>query len=155
MTVSARLKELGYDVPAVAKPLAAYVPAVRVGDEVWTSGQLPLVDGNLTIRGKVGAEVSLEEAVQAARICALNALAAAGMVAGGIDNIVRVLKATIFVASAPDFTQQPKVGNGASELLAMTFGSEGQHVRSAVGVASLPMDAPVEIELVVLVADPE
>lgn len=155
INVTARLQELGYKIPTVAKPLAAYIPAIRVGDQVWTSGQLPLVDGNLAYRGKVGAELTVDDGVKAARQCVLNAIAAAGLAAGGIDNIVRVLKMTVFVASAPDFHQQPKVGNGASELLAMVFGSEGQHARSAVGVAVLPMDAPVEIELVVEVADPE
>lgn len=153
ITVSARLNELGYEVPPVAKPLAAYIPAVRVGDQVWTSGQLPLVEGNLQYKGKLGAEVSLEDGIKAARLCVLNALAAAGMAAGHIDNIKRILKLTVFVASAPDFTSQPKVANGASELLAMTFGSEGSHARSAVGVAVLPMDAAVEVELIVEVDD--
>lgn len=155
ITVTQRLKELGYTLPPVAKPLAAYVPAMRVGNQVWTSGQLPLVDGQVTTPGKLGGTVSLQQGVEAARVCVLNALAAAGSAAGGVDNISRIVKATIFVASEPTFTAQPKVGNGASELLAMVFGAEGQHVRSAVGVAVLPMDAPVEVELVVEVTEPE
>lgn len=155
ITVTERLKELGYTLPPVVKPLAAYVPAMRVGNQVWTSGQLPVVDGQVQFPGKVGVAVSQEQAIQAARICALNAIAAAGSVAGGVDNIERIVKATIFVASDPSFTAQPKVGNGASELLAMVFGGNGQHVRSAVGVASLPLDAPVELELVVEIREPE
>lgn len=149
ISYSERLKELNYTLPAVPKPLAAYVPAMKVGNQVWTSGQLPTVGGKILYPGKLGAQVSLEQGVEAARVACLNAIAAVAQAAGGVDNIVNILKATIYVASDPGFTAQPKVGNGASELLAMVFGPAGQHVRSAVGVASLPMDAPVEVELVV------
>ena len=149
MSASDRLAELGIDLPAVAAPVAAYVPATRVGDQVWTSGQLPFVAGTLTATGKVGAEVSPDEAAEAARVAALNALAAVASVAGGIDAIRRVLKVVVFVASAPGFTAQPAVANGASNLFGEVFGDAGAHVRSAVGVAVLPLDSPVEVELVV------
>lgn len=146
---SERLAELGLELPPVAKPLAAYVPAARVGNQVWTSGQLPVVGGKLTLTGKVGDEVTPEQGAEQARVAILNALAAAADVAGGIDNITQVCRIVVFVASAPGFTGQPAVGNGASELLGEVFGEAGRHVRSAVGVAVLPLDAPVEIELVV------
>lgn len=146
---SRRLADLGLELPPVAAPLAAYVPALATSGQVWTSGQLPLVDGRLAATGKLGAEVSLERGAELARICALNAIAAAASVAGGIDGIRRVLKVVVYVASAPDFTAQPQVANGASELLGAVFGPLGAHVRSAVGVAVLPLDAPVELELVV------
>lgn len=145
---SARLAELGLVLPAVAAPLAAYVPATRVGRQVWTSGQLPVLDGALAATGKVGGAVTAEHAAELARTCALNGLAAAAAVAGGLDGIARVLKAVVFVASEPSFTAQAVVGNGASELLGQVFGESGRHVRSAVGVAVLPLDAPVEVELV-------
>lgn len=148
---STRLAELGYDLPAVAAPLAAYVPAARVGNQVWTSGQLPLVDGSLPVAGKVGAEVTEENAYELARRACLNALAAVDSVAG-LDNVVRVLKVVGYVASAPGFTAQPGVVNGASELIGEVFGESGAHVRSAVGVAVLPLDSPVEVELVVEIA---
>lgn len=148
MSWNERLDELGIELPPVAKPLAAYVPARRVGNQVWTSGQLPLVDGALPHTGKVGAEVSPEQAVGLAKTSVLNALAAVASEVGGIDSVVRILKLTVFVASAPDFTGQPAVANGASELVGEIFGEAGVHVRSAVGVAVLPIDAPVEIELV-------
>lgn len=149
MSASAHLAELGIELPPVAAPVAAYVPAIRVGNQVWTSGQLPFVDGELTATGKVGGAVSPEDAAAAARTAALNAIAAAADVAGGIDEIRRILKVVVFVASAPDFTGQPAVANGASTLLGDVFGDAGQHVRSAVGVAALPLDAAVEVELVV------
>lgn len=149
MSASARLAELGIELPPVAAPVAAYVPAIRVGNQAWTSGQLPFVDGELTATGKVGGSVSPEDAAAAARTAALNAIAAAADVAGGIDEIRRILKVVVFVASAPDFTGQPAVANGASTLLGDVFGDAGQHVRSAVGVAALPLDAAVEVELVV------
>lgn len=149
MSASARLAELGIELPPVAAPVAAYVPATRVGNQVWSSGQLPFVDGELTATGKVGGSVSPEDAAAAARTAALNAIAAAAEVAGGIDEIRRILKVVVFVASAPDFTGQPAVANGASTLLGDVFGDAGQHVRSAVGVAALPLDAAVEVELVV------
>lgn len=143
-----RLAELGITLPEVAKPLAAYVPAKRVGNQVWTSGQLPLVDGQLPITGLVGDEVSAEEAYSAARTCALNALAAVDAEVG-LDNVASISKLVGFVASAPGFYEQPGVVNGASELVAEIFGDEGVHVRSAVGVAVLPKNAPVEVEMVV------
>ncbi len=148
-----RLAELGLRLPPVAKPLAAYVPAVRSGRQVLTSGQLPFVDGELTATGKVGAGVTPEQAKDLARICALNALAAVAEEAGGLDNVTRVVRVVGYVASAPDFTGQPAVVNGASELLGDLFGDSGRHARSAVGVAVLPLDAPVEVELVVEVGD--
>lgn len=148
-TPSERLAALGLALPPVAAPVAAYVPATASGPHVLTSGQLPTVSGELIARGKVGAEVSVETAVEAARIAGLNALAAAASVAGGLDAIARIVKATVFVASTPDFTGQPQVANGASQLFVEIFGDAGQHVRSAVGVPVLPLDAPVEIELIV------
>lgn len=152
-TVSARLAELGIELPIVPAPLAAYVPAVRHGDMVYTSGQLPLVDGALPQTGIVGAGVSAEDATELARICTLNALAAAADVAGGVDKIERIVKVVGFVASAPDFTGQPAVVNGASVLLAEVFGENGQHARAAVGVAALPNGAPVEVTIDVVVRD--
>ncbi|HEX6936646.1 MAG TPA: RidA family protein [Actinomycetes bacterium] len=144
-----RLAELGLTLPGVAAPVAAYVPAVRSGDHVFTSGQLPMVEGALAATGKVGAEVSAEDAKGLARICALNALAAVKAEIGDLANVRRVVKVVGFVASAPGFTGQPGVVNGASELLGEVFGERGVHARSAVGVAVLPLDAPVEVELVV------
>ena len=148
MTASERLAELGIILPAVAKPLAAYVPAVRTGTLVYTSGQLPLQAGDLTHIGKVGAEVTPEQAKVAARTCALNALAAIDALVG-IDAVIRIVKVVGFVASAPGFSGQPGVVNGASELLGELFGDAGAHARSAVGVSELPLDAPVEVELIV------
>ncbi len=149
MTASARLAELGIELPPVAKPVAAYVPAVRSGGLIQTSGQLPSVAGVLTVTGKLGVDVSVEQGKDAARVAVLNALAAAAAVAGGVDEIVRVVRVVVFVASASDFTGQPQVANGASELLGEIFGDAGVHARSAVGVAVLPLDAPVEVELTV------
>jgi enamine deaminase RidA (YjgF/YER057c/UK114 family) len=149
MSVTARLAELGIELPKVAAPVAAYVPAVRTGDLVFTSGQLPTVAGELLAHGLVGTAVEPELAQELARTCALNALAAVDALVG-LDNVVRVVKVVGFVASAPGFTGQPGVINGASELLGEVFGSP--HARSAVGVAVLPLDAPVEVELVVEVA---
>lgn len=146
---SDRLAALGLELPAVVKPLAAYIPAVAIGNEVWTSGQLPMRAGVLVASGKVGGAVTPEQGAECARQCALNALAAAASVAGGLDNIKRVLKLVVFVASDPAFTAQPAVANGASELMGAVFGEAGAHVRSAFGVAVLPQDAPVELELVV------
>ena len=148
-----RLAALGLALPAVTPPLAAYVPAVRTGAYVYTSGQLPMVDGALQMTGKVGAEVSVAEAAALARICALNALAAVASVSGGLSAVIRVVKVTGFVASAPDFTQQAQVINGASELLLEVFGDAGRHARSAVGMAVLPLDTPVEVELIAEVGD--
>ncbi|MFG2405053.1 RidA family protein [Streptomyces brevispora] len=145
--VEARLVELGLVLPDVVPPLASYQPAVRSGVYVYTSGQLPMVDGKLAVTGKVGAEVTPDEAKELARICALNALAAVKSVAGDLDRIARVVKVVGFVASATDFTGQPAVINGASELLGAVLGDKGVHARSAVGVAVLPLDAPVEVEV--------
>ena len=147
-TWSNRLKELGIELPGVAAPLAAYVPATQSGPWVFTSGQLPFVEGKLPATGKVGADVSPEEAKQYAATCILNALAAVHALVG-IDSIKRVVKVVGFVASAEGFTGQPGVVNGASELLGEIFGDAGKHARSAVGVAELPIGAPVEIELIV------
>jgi enamine deaminase RidA (YjgF/YER057c/UK114 family) len=147
-----RLTELGLELPPVVAPVAAYVPAVLDGDRVWTAGQVPMVDGALPVTGKVGIGEGLvppERANEMARVCALNALAAVASVIDDLDRIVRVVKVVGFVASAPDFTGQPAVINGASELLQAVLGDLGQHARSAVGVAALPMDAPVEVEMVV------
>jgi len=151
-TPEARLEELGLGVPEVAKPVAAYVPAVRTGNVVYTSGQLPLRAGQLIATGKVGAEVSPDLAVECAQQCALNALAAIKSVIGDLSRVERVVKVVAFVASTPDFTGQPGVANGASELMGKAFGNSGQHARSAVGVAVLPLDAPVEVELIVEVS---
>lgn len=161
MIVAARLAALGITLPPVAPPVAAYVPAVRVGDLVWTSGQLPMVDGVLAETGKVGiaaeghdhaALVSPDRAKELARICALNALAAIAAQVGSLDRVKRVVKVVGYVASDPSFAGQPQVVNGASELLGAVFGERGVHARSAVGVAVLPLDAPVEVELVVQIA---
>lgn len=143
-----RLRELGYEVPEVAAPVAAYVPALRRGNLVYTSGQLPFVNGALPASGKVGAEVSAEQAEDLARQCALNGLAAARGVLGSLDKIVQVVKVTAFVASDPSFAGQPGVANGASLFLGKVFGDSGIHVRSAVGVSVLPLDSPVEVEFV-------
>lgn len=151
--IRARLTELGHELPAVAAPVAAYVPAVVSGRHVHTSGQLPFVDGALPATGKVGAEVSTEQAKDLARVCALNALAAVESVIGDLDRVTRVVKIVGFVSSDPSFTGQPGVINGASELLADVFGEAGAHARSAVGVAVLPMDSPVEVEIIVEIAE--
>jgi enamine deaminase RidA (YjgF/YER057c/UK114 family) len=149
----ARLAALGLTLPKVTPPLAAYVPAVRTGRYVYCSGQLPIVDGQLLATGKVGAGVSVGEAAALARTCALNALAAVASVTGGLSAVRRIVKVTGFVASAPDFTEQAQVINGASELLIEVFGEAGRHARSAVGMAVLPRDTPVEVELIAEVAD--
>ncbi|WP_030709364.1 RidA family protein [Streptomyces sp. NRRL F-2580] len=145
--VDAKLAELGLTLPEVVPPLATYQPAVRSGVYVYTAGQLPMVKGNLPVTGKVGAEVSPEQAKELAATCALNALAAVKSVVGDLDKVARVVKVVGFIASAPDFTGQPGVLNGASELLGAVLGEKGVHARSAVGVAVLPLDAPVEIEI--------
>ena len=143
-----RLAALGLTLPPVATPVAAYVPAVRTGSYVYTSGQLPFADGKLQGAGKVGEGVTPEEAASLARTAALNALAAAASVAGGLDAITRIVKVTCFIASAPSFTGQAQVANGASELLIDVLGDAGRHARSAVGMAVLPLDSPVEVELI-------
>ena len=144
-----RLAELGLTVPEVPKPVAVYIPAVRSGNLVFTSGQLPMRSGELIQTGKVGGDVSPQEAVECARQCALNAIAAVKAELGDLGMVKRVVKAVVFVASTPDFTGQPQVANGASELFGKAFADAGVHARSAVGVPVLPLDAPVEVELVV------
>lgn len=152
MGALARLEELGVELPSVAVPLASYIPAIQVGNQVWTSGQLPVVGGELPATGKVGAEVDLEKAQELARTAALNALAAIdGLV--GLERVTRVVKVVGFVASAPSFTDQAAVINGASNFLGEVFGDAGVHARSAVGVAVLPKDSPVEIEVIVEIAE--
>ena len=147
--IESKLAELGISIPTVAKPVAAYVPAVVSGHLVFTAGQLPFVEGSLPATGKVGDTVSADDAAGYARIAVLNALAAAQSVIGSLDRVTRVVKAVVFVASAPDFSGQPAVAHGASAVLGEIFGDEiGQHARSAVGVAVLPLDAPVEVELI-------
>lgn len=149
MTPEERLAEMGETVPEVAAPVAAYVPTVRTGPYVYVSGQVPRRGDDLMFTGKVGAEVTLEQAVACARQCALNAIAAVKAEVGELSAVKRVVKVVGFVASVPDFTDQPQVINGASELLGTAFGSAGQHARSAVGVAALPLDVPVEVEMIV------
>jgi len=151
MSWSAKLSELGIELPSVVKPVAAYVPAVQTGNLVYTAGQLPMVAGEMARTGKVGGEVTPEQGRQLARICALNALPAVDSLVG-LDAIVRIVKVVGFVASAPGFGGQPGVINGASLLLGEVFGDAGAHARSAVGVSELPLNAPVEVELIVEVA---
>jgi enamine deaminase RidA (YjgF/YER057c/UK114 family) len=145
----ARLAELGITIPEVVPPLAAYQPTARTGDLVFTAGQLPARDGEMLAIGKVGGEVTEEQGYDCARQCALNALAAVRAEIGSLDDVKRIVKVVVFVASMPDFTGQPKVANGASELLGEVFGDAGKHARSAVGVSVLPLDVPVEVEIVV------
>ncbi|WP_405488106.1 RidA family protein [Nocardia sp. NBC_00511] len=147
MAWAENLKKLGLELPPAPAPVAVYVPAVRSGNHVYTSGQLPFVNGQLTVTGKVGAEVSIEQAAEAARLCALNALAAVHDLVG-LDNVVRIVKVVGFVASAPGFGDQPLVINGASEFLGEVFGDAGVHARSAVGTSELPKNTPVEVELI-------
>lgn len=149
--IEERIKQLGLEIPEVAKPLAAYIPAKQVGNLVMTSGQVPLVKGEIKYKGKVGKELTEEDGIMAAQVCALNCLAAIKSVIGDLNNIEEVQKLTVFVASTPEFTAQPKVANGASELIAKIFGEAGKHVRSAMGVVSLPLDSAVEIEMIVKV----
>lgn len=151
MTVSSRLTELGIELPDVVAPLAAYVPAVRTGNLVYTAGQLPIQAGDLLATGKVGAEITPEQGKELARVCGLNALAAVHALVG-IDSVVRVVKVVGFVASAPGFNGQPGVVNGASELFGEIFGEAGAHARSAVGVSELPRNAPVEVEIIAEIA---
>jgi enamine deaminase RidA (YjgF/YER057c/UK114 family) len=147
--IEQKIIDLGFVLPETAKPLAAYIPAVQSGDLVFTSGQLPMINGSLAETGKVGESVSPERAKELATVCALNALAAVKTVIGDLDKIKRVVKVVGFVSSVPEFSGQPGVVNGASEFLGEVFGDKGVHARSAVGVAVLPLDAPVEIELIV------
>ena len=150
----ARLRELGHELPEVPEPAGVYMPAVRAGPLIFTAGQLPFENGELPEIGKVGGAVTLEKAREAARRCALNALAAAASEAGGLDRVARVVKVTGYVASTPEFDRQPEVINGASDLISEVFGDAGRHARAAVGVAVLPLDAPVEVELVAELGDP-
>ncbi len=147
-----RLKELGYELPRVPSPAGSYVPATTAGSLLFTAGQLPFEDGQLRYTGKVGKDVSVEEAKEAAHLCTLNALAAVETEAGSLENVRRVVKVTGYVASAAGFNRQPEVVNGASDFLGEVFGERGAHARSAVGVAELPLDAPVEVELIVELA---
>ena len=149
--IETKLTDMGMPLPDVPAPAGAYIPASQSGNSVYTSGQLPIVDGELYATGHVGCDVGVEDAAKAARIATLNALAAIKQVIGDLDNIVRIVKVTGFVSSAPDFTEQAKVLNGASEFLHEVFGAAGQHVRSAVGVSALPLNTPVEVELLVTV----
>lgn len=147
-----RLQQLGLEVPEVPKPVAAYVPALQTGNLIFTSGQLPLQNGELITTGKVGDDVSVEQATECAQQCALNALAAVRSLTGDLSRVRRLVKVVAYIASTPEFTGQPGVANGASQLFGDVFGDAGQHARSAVGVPVLPLDAPVEVELIVEVA---
>ncbi len=149
--IEEKIKELGYTLPETAKPLAAYIPAIRAGEFVYTSGQVPIVGGELKYKGKVGTDLTLEDGQKAAIICALNGLSAIKGVMGDLDKIERIIKVTVFVNSANGFTDQPKVANGASEFLGSVFGDAGIHTRSAVGVSELPINSAVEIEMIVKV----
>lgn len=151
MSYEAKIKELGLAVPEAPKPVAVYAPGVQVGNFIYTSGQIPLVNGELKFKGKVGKELTMEEGYEAAKICALNCLGVAKSLLGSLDRIERIVKVTGFVNSAPGFTSQPKVIDGASELLGEIFGEKGRHARSAVGVAELPVDAAVEVEMIIQV----
>lgn len=145
--IADKLKGMGYSLPDVVKAVGSYVPATRSGSMVYVSGQLPMRDGKVQVTGRLGQDVSLETAQEAARICVLNGLAAAAQAAGGIENISRIVRLCVFVSSTPEFTEQAKVANGASDLLQAVLGEAGRHVRAAVGVAALPLNAAVEIEL--------
>ncbi|HEX2868857.1 MAG TPA: RidA family protein [Ignavibacteriales bacterium] len=143
-----KIKELGYTVPEAPKPLAAYIPALRDGNLVFTAGQLPSASGELKFKGKLGKDLTEEEGKKAAELCALNCLSVVKSIAGSLDNIERIIKVTAFINSAPGFTDQPKVANGASEFFVNVFGEMGKHVRSAVGVNELPLNAAVEVEII-------
>lgn len=151
-TPEERIRELGLELPEVVKPLASYVPTVRTGSLVYTAGQVPMVKGELLVTGRVGAEVTVEQGIEQARICALNAIAAVKAEVGELSRVARIVKVVGFVASAPDFGGHPQVVNGASDLLGQVFGEAGVHARSAVGVASLPRNAAVEVELIAEIA---
>ena len=149
--IEEKIKELGYTLPETAKPLAAYIPAIKTGELVFTSGQVPVVGGELKYKGKIGADLSVEDGQKAAIICALNGLSAIKGVVGDLNKIEQIIKLTVFVNSANGFTDQPKVANGASEFLGKVFGDAGIHTRSAVGVSELPINSAVEIEMIVKV----
>lgn len=147
MTPEEKLKDLGYPLPPAPAPVGSYIPAVRIGDLVTTSGQLPMRDGRPASTGKIGGKLSIEQGTEAARVAVVNALAQLAVVAGGLSNVKRIVRLGVFVNSADGFVEQPKVANGASDLLVAVFGEAGRHVRAAVGSNELPLDAPVEIEL--------
>jgi enamine deaminase RidA (YjgF/YER057c/UK114 family) len=147
--IEEKIAQMGIKIPEAAKPLAAYIPALRVGNLIMTSGQVPIADGVIKFQGKVGKDLSEEEGKEAAKLCAINCLSAVKSVIGSLDKIIRVLKLTAFVNSADGFTAQPKVANGASEFIVEIFGDAGKHVRSAVGVSELPLNSAVEIEMIV------
>lgn len=149
--IEEKIKELGLELPEVAKPLAAYIPAKMIGNLIMTSGQVPVIKGEMKFAGKIGKELSIEDGKKAAQICALNCLAAIKGITGSLDSVAEVVKLTVFVNSSEEFTDQPKVANGASELMVNIFGDAGKHVRSAVGVTELPLNAAVEIEMIVRV----
>jgi len=149
--IEEKIKELGYTVPEAPKPLAAYIPVIKIDNLVFTAGQLPMVDGKLIAEGKLGADVSNEVGTKSAEICALNCLSVVKAEIGDLENIEQIVKVTVFVNSAEGFTAQPQIANGASEFLVNIFGEAGKHVRSAVGVNELPINAPVEIEMIVKV----
>jgi enamine deaminase RidA (YjgF/YER057c/UK114 family) len=152
--IEQKIKEIiGHELPVPAKPLAAYIPAQRSENLIYTSGQLPTKEGKLIAEGKVGYDVSEEKGIECARISAINCLAAIKMVIGDLDKVEQVVKLTVFVNSADSFTAQPKIANGASEFLVQVFGEKGKHTRSAVGVSELPINAPVEVEMIVRVKD--
>lgn len=148
MSYEERLTAMGLNLPPAPKPLAAYVPAVKAGGFVFTSGQLPVVNGTLEFKGKVGAELTPEQGYQAARVCVLNCLSVIKAEIGSLDKVEKIVKLVAFVNSAPGFSQQPGVANGASELLGEIFGEAGKHARSAVGVNELPLEAAVEVEII-------
>jgi len=147
--IEQKLFDLGIEIHEAPKPLASYIPATKVGNLVFTAGQIPLKDGALAYEGKVGKDITLEEGIKAATLCTINCLSVIKSEIGSLDNIKRIIKVTVFVNSAEGFTDQPKVANGASDLLVSVFGDSGKHVRSAVGVCELPIDSPVEIEMIV------
>jgi enamine deaminase RidA (YjgF/YER057c/UK114 family) len=147
--IEEKLKQMNITIPVAPKPLASYIPATKIGNLVFTSGQVPIQSGNLVYKGKVGAELSLETGKEAAKLCAVNCLSAVKSVIGNLNYIKRIVKVTAFINSADGFTDQPKVANGASDFLVELFGENGQHVRSAVGVNELPIDAAVEVEMIV------
>jgi len=147
--IEEKLREKGLEIPEAPKPLAAYIPVTKVGNIVFTAGQIPMKEGNLVFKGKVGKDITVEDAQKAAELCLLNGLSVIKSIIGSLDKISKIVKATVFVNSADGFTDQAKVANGASELLVELFGEKGKHVRSAVGVNELPIDSAVEIELIV------
>ncbi len=151
--IEAKLKEMGITIPEAPKPLASYIPATLIGTQVFTAGQIPLELGKLKYEGKVGSEISLEDAQEAAKLCAINCLSVIKSVTGSLSKIKRIIKVAVYVASADGFTDQPKVANGASDFLVEIFGEDGKHVRSAVGVSELPINAPVEIEMIAEVTE--